>query len=72
MGFFDKLKNFGSKVIKGIGRGIGWVRDKVAPIVKKAWQIGKPIADAVFPGSKPVTDAIGHFGSKIGGLIGVK
>ena len=47
MGFWDKIKSFGSKVVKGIRKGWDWVKEKVAPVVRKVlplflfcpWQI---------------------------------
>ena len=39
MGFFDKLKNFGSKVIKGVRKGYDFVKDKIAPVVRKVLPI---------------------------------
>ena len=41
MGFFDKLKNFGSKIVKGIRKGWDFVRDKVAPVVRKVLPIAR-------------------------------
>ena len=35
MGFFQKLKDFGSKVVRGVRKGVDFVRDKVAPIINK-------------------------------------
>ena len=53
MGFFDKLKNFGSKIVRGIRRGYEWVRDKVAPVVRKVL----PVVQTVGPA---VATAVGH------------
>ena len=36
MGFFDKLKNFGSKIVRGVRKGWDFVKTKVAPVVRKA------------------------------------
>jgi len=58
MGFFDKLKNFGSKIVRGIRKGWDFARDKIVPIVRKVWNFAKPITDRFIPGSKPITDAI--------------
>ena len=53
MGFFDKLKNFGSKIVRGIRRGYEWVRDRVAPVVRKIL----PVVQTVGPA---VATAVGH------------
>lgn len=53
MGFFDKIKNFGSKIVKGIRKGVDFVRDKVAPIVNK-------IAPFVKTGGTIAAAALGH------------
>ena len=71
MGFFDKLKNFGSKIINGVRKGWDWAKNKVAPIVRKVWGVAKPIADTVIPGSKPITDAIQGFGEKFAKVTGI-
>ena len=71
MGFFDKLKNFGSKIINGVRRGWDFVKDRVAPVVRRVWGIAKPIADQVIPGSKPITDTIERVAGKIGGAVGL-
>ena len=71
MGFFDKLKNFGSKVIKGVRKGWDFVKEKVVPVVKKVWGVAKPIADKYIPGAKPITDTIQDSASRIGGVLGL-
>ena len=53
MGFFDKLKNFGSKVISGIRKGWDFVKDKVAPVVRKVL----PAVQTVGPA---IATAVGH------------
>lgn len=53
MGFFDKIKNFGSKIVKGIRKGVDFVRDKVAPIVNK-------IAPYVKTAGTIISAATGH------------
>lgn len=35
MGLWDKIKNFGSKVIKGVRKGWDFLRDKVVPVARK-------------------------------------
>ena len=67
MGFFDKLKNFGSKIVKGVRKGWDWVKNKVAPVVRKVL----PYAQAAGSG---IATALGHpeIGAGInaaGGLI---
>ena len=50
MGFFQKLKNFGSKIVKGVRKGWEFVRDKIVPVARKflpyAATAGKLIATA--------------------------
>lgn len=41
MGFFQKLKNFGSKIVKGIRKGWEFVRDKVVPVARKVLPYAK-------------------------------
>ena len=53
MGFFQKLKNFGSKVVKGIRKGWDFVKDRVAPVVRKLL----PVAQTVGPA---IATAVGH------------
>lgn len=53
MGFFDKLKDFGSKVIRGVRKGWDFVKNKVAPIVRKAL----PVATTAAHG---IATALGH------------
>ena len=72
MGLWDKIKNFGSKVIKGVQSGIAWVRDKAAPVIKKVWKYAKPAINAFVPGAAAVTDRIEDLASKGYKLIGGK
>lgn len=53
MGFFDKLKSFGSKIVKGIRKGYDFVKDKVAPIVRKVL----PVVQTAGPA---IATAVGH------------
>ena len=41
MGFFDRLKNFGSKIVSGIRKGWDFVKNKVAPIVRKVLPVAQ-------------------------------
>ena len=59
MGFFDKLKNFGSKIVRGIRKGWDFVKNKVAPVVRKVL----PYAQTVGSG---VATALGHPGIAAG------
>ena len=71
MGFFDKLKSFGSKIVKGVRKGWDFVKERVAPVIRKVWNTAKPIADSVIPGSKPITDRIEQVAGGIGRAIGL-
>lgn len=67
MGFFQKLKDFGSKVVHGIRKGWDFVRDKVAPVVRKVL----PIAQK---GAAAIGTALGHpevagIASKVGDVV---
>ena len=53
MGFFDKLKSFGSKIVKGVRKGWDFVKDKVAPVIRKAL----PVATTAAHG---IATALGH------------
>lgn len=66
MGFFDKLKNFGSKIVSGVRRGWDFVRNRVAPVVRKIL----PIATTAGQG---IATALGHpgIGAGIGAASGV-
>ena len=72
MGLFQKLKDFGSKVVKKLRTGVDFVRDRVVPIVKRVWNTARPVVDAVVPGAKPITQTIENTASKVGGLFGIK
>ena len=65
MGFFDRIKNFGSKVVRGIRKGWDFVKDKVAPIVRKVLPYVQPAATAI-------GTAFGHpeAGAIAGGVTG--
>ena len=71
MGFFDKLKSFGSKVITGFRKGWDWVKNKATPVIKRLWGPAKQIVDSVIPGAKPITDAVEGFGKKYGPMFGL-
>lgn len=67
MGFFQKLKDFGSKVVRGIRKGWDFVRDKVAPVVRK-------ILPVVKTGATVIGTALGHpeaglIADKVGGMV---
>ena len=68
MGIIDKVKNFGSKIVKGIRKSVDFVRDKVAPVIRKALPyastaakglataLGHPEASAAIGGATQVVD----------------
>lgn len=56
MGFFDKLKSFGSKIVNGVRKGWDFVKDKVAPVVKKLWNPVKEHVAPLVPGLRPAMD----------------
>ena len=58
MGFFDKIKDFGSRIVRGVRRGWEFVRDRVAPVVRRVYDVAKPVVNTLFPASKPITDTI--------------
>lgn len=67
MGFFDKLKNFGSKIVSGIRKGWDFVKNKVAPVIRKVL----PVAKA---GAGIIGTALGHpeaalIADKVGGVV---
>ena len=72
MGFFQKLKDFGSKIIRGVQKGAAWIRDKAAPVVKKVWQFAKPAINALVPGGPAITDTAERIGGNIYRLVGGK
>ena len=47
MGFFQKLKDFGSKVVRGIRKGWDWIKDKAAPVVRKILPVVKTAAPVI-------------------------
>ena len=47
MGFWDKIKSFGSKVVKGIRKGWDWVKEKVAPVVRKVLPVVGKVAPVI-------------------------
>ena len=47
MGFFDKLKSFGSKIVRGIRKGWDFVKTKVAPVVRKVLPTVQKLAPAI-------------------------
>lgn len=47
MGFFDKLKSFGSKIVSGIRKGWDFVKGKVAPVVRKILPVAKTVAPMI-------------------------
>ena len=49
MGFWDKIKSFGSKVVKGIRKGWDWVKEKVSPVVRKILPVVSKVAPAFGP-----------------------
>ena len=63
MGFFQKLKDFGSKVVRGVRKGWDFVRDKVAPVIRKAIPIANSIADNV-PVISPAVHTITNLADK--------
>ena len=67
MGLFQKLKDFGSKIVRGVKKSWDWIRDKAAPVVRKVL----PIAQQ---GAKMIGGAVGHpevglIADKAGGII---
>lgn len=47
MGFWDKIKSFGSKVVKGIRKGWDWVKEKVSPVVRKILPVVGKVAPVI-------------------------
>ena len=72
MGFFQKIKDFGSKIVRGIQKGAAWVRDKAAPVVRQVWKFAKPAIDTLVPGGRAITDTAERIGGKIYNLVGGK
>lgn len=67
MGFFQKLKDFGSKVVRGIRKGWDFVRDKVAPVVRKILPIAKTGATVI--GTALGHPEVGAIADKVGGVV---
>ena len=70
MGFFDKLKNFGSKIVSGIRKGWDFARDKVVPVVKKLWNPVKQNIAPFVPGMSKVMDGAESIYNKVKPIIG--
>lgn len=70
MGFFQKLKDFGSKVVRGIRKGWEFVRDRVAPVVRKILPIAKSVAPAFGPKGMAVSQGI-DTGEKVMTALGL-
>ena len=47
MSFWDKIKSFGSKVVKGIRKGVDWVKSKIFPVVKRVAPVVSKLAPAI-------------------------
>ena len=71
MGFFDKLKNFGSKIISGLRKGWDFVKSKVAPVVKKLWNPVKEHIAPLIPGARPIMDKAEDIYHKVSPVIGI-
>ena len=71
MGFFDKLKSFGSKVVRGIRKGWDFVKTKVAPVVRKVLPFVGPAATAVGAafGRPDVGLKAGQIAGKVGDVM---
>ena len=72
MGFFDKLKSFGSKIVHGIRKGWDWVKTKVAPVVRKVLPvIGKtaPVIGTAL-GRPDIGMTVGRVGDTAGQVMG--
>lgn len=67
MGFFQKLKDFGSKVVRGIRKGWEFVRDKVAPVVRKILPVAKTGATVI--GTALGHPEVGAIADKVGGIV---
>ena len=50
MGFFDKLKNFGSKIVRGVRKGWDFVKNKIAPVVRKVLPAATTAGQAIATG----------------------
>lgn len=65
MGFFDKLKAFGSKIVTGIRKGWDFVKTKVAPVVRKVL----PVVGKVAPMLGPKGAAVAKVADTAGGVM---
>ena len=65
MGFFQKLKDFGSKVVKGVRKGYEFVRDKVAPVISKVWQPAKAAITAINPAAGTAMNTVEGIYNKV-------
>lgn len=70
MGFFQKLKDFGSKVVRGIRKGWDFVKEKVAPVVRKILPVAKQVAPAFGPKGMAVSQGI-DTGEKVMTALGM-
>lgn len=52
--FGQKLKEFGSKIVTGIKKGLRWVKEKAIPWIKEK---GIPMAQKIAPS---IAGALGH------------
>ena len=53
MGFFQKLKNFGSKIVSGIRKGWDWAKTKIPKIIRGITRVAPvvaPVVDKIKPG----------------------
>lgn len=50
MGFFDKLRNFGSKIVRGVRKGWDFVKNKVAPVIRKVLPIAQTAGSMIATG----------------------
>ena len=67
MGFFSSLKNFGSKIVKGIRKGYDFARDKIVPVVKKLWNPVKENIAPLVPGVRHAMDFAENIYNKVTG-----
>lgn len=72
MGFFDKLKSFGSKIVSGIRKGWDWVKTKVAPVVRKILPVVSKTAPVVGAalGRPDIGMTVGKVADTVGGVMG--
>ena len=70
MGFFDKLKSFGSKIVRGIRKGWDFVKTRVAPVVRKILPVAKQVAPAFGPKGAAVSQGI-DTGEKVMSALGL-